>query len=179
MRGSRPNRSIVRRGTSRGYSLLELTIAMVVLAVGLLGGIVVIGVASANNGKSKLHSTAVTLAEGTMEKINGIGESAARNQRITGRSGRGFNSKRVPGTIRDPGLRRRSGSFLGNGDDFFHRTFCQRHGRAVQLGFSIVGGGHAYHHNAPQQTNGKNSHGNGQFKQAESAQVSLLISASN
>ncbi len=61
---------------SRGFSLIEVTVAMAVLAVGLLGSIVVIGVASANNGRSKLHSTAVTLAESTMEKIVAIPANA-------------------------------------------------------------------------------------------------------
>lgn len=61
---------------SRGFSLIEVMIAMAVLGVGLLGGIVVIAVASANDGRSKLHSTAVTLAESTMEKILVIPSSA-------------------------------------------------------------------------------------------------------
>jgi|ERR1051326_189897 prepilin-type N-terminal cleavage/methylation domain-containing protein len=72
----RPFRSDEERGNSRGFSLVELIIAMAVLSVGLLGGIVVIGVATANNGRSKLHSTAVTLAESTMEKIVAIGTKA-------------------------------------------------------------------------------------------------------
>jgi prepilin-type N-terminal cleavage/methylation domain-containing protein len=57
---------------SRGFSLVELMIAMAVLAVGLLGGIVVIIAATANNGRSKLHSTAVNMAQSTMEKIVAI-----------------------------------------------------------------------------------------------------------
>lgn len=61
---------------SRGFSLIEVTIAMAVLSVGLLGSIVVIAVASANDGRSKLHSTAVTLAESTMEKIVAIPQNA-------------------------------------------------------------------------------------------------------
>lgn len=61
---------------SRGFSLIEVTVAMAVLAVGLLGGIVVIGVASTNDGRSKLHSTAVTLAQSTMEKIVAIPANA-------------------------------------------------------------------------------------------------------
>jgi prepilin-type N-terminal cleavage/methylation domain-containing protein len=65
-----------RRAKLRGFSLIELMIAISILAVGLLGGMLVIGVASANNGRSKLHSTAVTLAESTMEKIVAIPRKA-------------------------------------------------------------------------------------------------------
>lgn len=66
---------------------------MAVLAVGLLGGMVVIGVATANNGRSKLHSTAITLAESTMEKIVAIGSKAtgtAAQTRITDCAGNTF-----------------------------------------------------------------------------------------
>jgi len=61
---------------SRGFSLIEVMIAMAVLGVGLLGGIVVIAVASANDGRSRLHTTAVTLAQSTMEKIVAIPQNA-------------------------------------------------------------------------------------------------------
>src|SRR5437899_11134172 len=61
---------------SRGFSLIELMIAMGVLAVGLLGGILVIAAATASNGRSRLHTTAVTMAESTMEKIVAIPKSA-------------------------------------------------------------------------------------------------------
>lgn len=60
----------------RGFSLIEVMVAMSVLVVGLLGGIVVIAVASANDGRSKLHSTAVILAQSTMEKIVAIPQNA-------------------------------------------------------------------------------------------------------
>ena len=65
---------------SRGFSLIELMIAMAVLAVGLLGGIVVIAMSTANNGKSKLNTTAVTLAESTMETILAIPKTATATQ---------------------------------------------------------------------------------------------------
>jgi prepilin-type N-terminal cleavage/methylation domain-containing protein len=69
----------IRDGSARtrGFSLLELSIATAVLVVGLLGGIVVIGVASANNGRSKTHTTSATLARSTMEKILAIPSSAS------------------------------------------------------------------------------------------------------
>ncbi|HKD79125.1 MAG TPA: prepilin-type N-terminal cleavage/methylation domain-containing protein [Candidatus Angelobacter sp.] len=78
---------------SRGFSLLELSIAMAVLLVGLLGGIVVISVAATNNGRSKIHTTAATLAESTMEKILAIPQSAtgaAAQTQITDCAGNTF-----------------------------------------------------------------------------------------
>jgi prepilin-type N-terminal cleavage/methylation domain-containing protein len=65
---------------SGGFSLIELMIAMAVLAVGLLGGIMVIAVAAANDGRSKLHSTAATMASSVMEKIQAIPAQAALTQ---------------------------------------------------------------------------------------------------
>jgi prepilin-type N-terminal cleavage/methylation domain-containing protein len=65
---------------ARGFSLIEVMIAMAVLVVGLMGGIVVIAVAGANNGRSKLHSTAILLAQSTMEKIVAIPKGAANTQ---------------------------------------------------------------------------------------------------
>jgi len=40
-----------KKSAARGFSLVELMIAMGVLAVGLLGGIAFIAVATANNGR--------------------------------------------------------------------------------------------------------------------------------
>lgn len=65
---------------SRGFSLIEVMIAMAVLVVGLLGGITVIAVATANDGRSKLHSNAILLAQSTMEKIAAIPAAAGNTQ---------------------------------------------------------------------------------------------------
>jgi prepilin-type N-terminal cleavage/methylation domain-containing protein len=65
---------------TRGFSLIEVMIAMAVLVVGLLGGIAVIAVAGANDGRSKLHSTAILLAQSTMEKIAAIPAAAGNTQ---------------------------------------------------------------------------------------------------
>jgi prepilin-type N-terminal cleavage/methylation domain-containing protein len=100
MRTSSPIRHVAKRGNSRGFSLIELMIAMTVLAVGLLGGIMVIGVATANNGRSKLHSTAMTLAESTMEKITAIGSKAtggAAQTSITDCAGNTFTIETTQG----------------------------------------------------------------------------------
>lgn len=65
------------RSAQPGFSYVELLIAMTVLSVGLLGGIAVIGAATAGNGRSKLHSTAATLAESTLEKILALPQGLA------------------------------------------------------------------------------------------------------
>jgi len=66
-----------RGSGQQGFSYIELLIAMTVLCVGLLGGIAVIGAATAGNGRSKLHSTAATLAESTLEKILALPQGMA------------------------------------------------------------------------------------------------------
>jgi prepilin-type N-terminal cleavage/methylation domain-containing protein len=86
--------------TSRGFSLIELMIAMAVLAVGLLGGILVIVMSTANDGRSKLHTTAVTMAESTMEKILAIPQKAtgsAAQTSLTDCAGNTFTIETAPG----------------------------------------------------------------------------------
>jgi prepilin-type N-terminal cleavage/methylation domain-containing protein len=100
MRYGNPIRRRGEQANVRGFSLVEVMIAMAVLAVGLLGGIVVIGVASANNGRSKLHTTAFALAESTMEKIVAIGSKAtgaATQTKITDCAGNTFTIETAPG----------------------------------------------------------------------------------
>jgi prepilin-type N-terminal cleavage/methylation domain-containing protein len=72
MVGMRQTREPQTAKMSRGFSLIELMIAMAVLAVGILGGIVVIAVATANDGRSRLHTTAAAMAQSTMERIIAI-----------------------------------------------------------------------------------------------------------
>jgi prepilin-type N-terminal cleavage/methylation domain-containing protein len=100
---------------SRGFSLIETMIAMAVLAVGLLGGIAVIVVATANDGRSKLHSTAVTMAENIMEKIVAIPQNAvgtAAETKATDCAGNTFMIETAPGGS-DP---INSGAFAGSID---------------------------------------------------------------
>src|SRR5260221_2889734 len=89
-----------RKTGSGGFSLIELMIAMAVLAVGLLGGIVFIAVATASNGRSRLNTTAATLAESTMERIVAIPQKAtgaAALTTLTDCSGHSFTINTAPG----------------------------------------------------------------------------------
>jgi prepilin-type N-terminal cleavage/methylation domain-containing protein len=52
-----------------GFSLIELMLAMVVLAVGLLGGMIVIVTAIATNARNRFDTAAVALAQSTMDRI--------------------------------------------------------------------------------------------------------------
>jgi prepilin-type N-terminal cleavage/methylation domain-containing protein len=100
---------------SHGFSLIELMIAMAVLAVGLLGGIVVIIMSTANDGRSKLHTTAVTMAESTMEKILAIPQKAtgtAAQTRLTDCAGNTFTIETAQGG--SPLIN--SGAFAGSVD---------------------------------------------------------------
>src|SRR5689334_22345806 len=88
------------RRKSRGFSLPELVLATGILLVGLLGGIQVIVLASANNGRSKTHTTAATLAQSTMERILAIPASAtgtAAETRVTDCAGNTFLIETAPG----------------------------------------------------------------------------------
>jgi len=66
-----------RRTASKGFSLIELLIAMLVLTVGLLGGMIVIVTAIASNARSRLDTTGVALAQSTMDRIIVLSISAA------------------------------------------------------------------------------------------------------
>ena len=66
-----------------GFSLLELMLAVSVLAVGMLGGIGLICVAKASDGGSRLNTTAATLAESTMESILAVPASTTGSAALT------------------------------------------------------------------------------------------------
>jgi prepilin-type N-terminal cleavage/methylation domain-containing protein len=66
-----------RRTASKGFSLIELLIAMLVLTIGLLGGMIVIVTAIASNARSRLDTTGVALAQSTMDRIIVLSISAA------------------------------------------------------------------------------------------------------
>jgi prepilin-type N-terminal cleavage/methylation domain-containing protein len=84
----------IRRNNARqkGFSLLELMIAVSVLAVGILGGMGVICAATASNGSSKINTAAATLAESTIEKIMAVPPKATGGAAFTSSSDCNGNS---------------------------------------------------------------------------------------
>jgi prepilin-type N-terminal cleavage/methylation domain-containing protein len=77
------NRDPGAQQRSRGFSLVELMIAMVVLAVGLLAAAGLICAAMATNAVPKLGSTSATLAESTMERIMAVPPDATGAAALT------------------------------------------------------------------------------------------------
>jgi prepilin-type N-terminal cleavage/methylation domain-containing protein len=65
------------RAAQAGFSLLEVTVAVSILAVGILGGMGVICAATASNGSSKINTAAAMVAQSTMEKILATAPGAA------------------------------------------------------------------------------------------------------
>lgn len=61
-----------RRHQERGFTLLELMIAALVLAVGLTGGLLLVMTAVAGNYRSKSDSTSTILSQMTMEMIASV-----------------------------------------------------------------------------------------------------------
>jgi len=66
-----------RKRNQRGFGLIELLIAMLVLTIGLLGGMVILTVAVASNAQAKFDTSAVSLAQSTMDKILALSAVAA------------------------------------------------------------------------------------------------------
>jgi prepilin-type N-terminal cleavage/methylation domain-containing protein len=69
-----------RRSQSKGFSLIELLIAMLVLTVGLLGAMIVIVTAIASNARARMDSTAVALSQSTMDRIVALSSAAVPQQ---------------------------------------------------------------------------------------------------
>lgn len=90
---------------SRGFSLVELMIAMVVLAVGLLAAAGLICAAMSTNIVPKLGATSATLAESTMERILAVppdATGAAAATTLTDCAGNNFTINTLVGPIPAP-----------------------------------------------------------------------------
>ena len=59
-----------RRHRQAGLSMVELLIAMLVLAVGMMGSMILVRTAIVNNNRNKLDTTATALAQMVLEQIN-------------------------------------------------------------------------------------------------------------
>lgn len=100
---------------AKGFSLIELMVAMLVLAFGLVAGAAVISTAIATNGRARFDTTATALAESVMEHIVAIpsrAQSAAALTSMTDCAGTTFTMNTVQGGA--PLIQ--AGPFTGNVD---------------------------------------------------------------
>lgn len=80
---TRKRRTCTPGNRQRGFSLIELVVAMLVLTVGMVGGVAIISVAIASNANSRFDTGAVALAQSTMDRIIVISASASGSQLTT------------------------------------------------------------------------------------------------
>ena len=72
-----------RRGRQAGLSMIELLIAMFVLAVGMMGNMILVRTAIVNNNRNKMDTTATALAQMVLEQINSRQATTPSNILIT------------------------------------------------------------------------------------------------
>lgn len=85
--------------TERGFSLIELMIAMLILAIGLIGGLAVILTGIATNASNRFDTTAVALAQSVMDRIIVVSTSATtQSTSMTDCLGHSFTINTTPGT---------------------------------------------------------------------------------
>src|ERR1051326_7740658 len=77
--GSMKNRKIVKgrnQKHSRGFTLVELMVAIVVLVVGVLGGMMMLIVGMTRNNSNRVDTTATNVAQTVLEQITGAPTNA-------------------------------------------------------------------------------------------------------
>lgn len=73
----------ISRSSASGMTLIELMIAMVVLAVGLIAIANVVAIAIANNNRNSMDTTATMLSEMVLEQVQSVPASQNVNLNIT------------------------------------------------------------------------------------------------
>ncbi len=68
-----------RRTRQAGLSMVELLVAMMVLAVGMMGSMILVRTAIVNNNRNKLDTTSTALAQMVLEQINSRPVTTATN----------------------------------------------------------------------------------------------------
>ncbi|MGH9492237.1 MAG: type IV pilus modification PilV family protein [Terriglobales bacterium] len=88
-----------RRGRQAGLSMVELLVAMLVLAVGMMGSMILVRTAIVNNNRNKLDTTATALAQMVLEQIESRQATTATNITINDCAGvaRTINPNGLPG----------------------------------------------------------------------------------
>ena len=135
-----PNNKISHK--SEGFTLVELMVAMFVLAVGVLGGLVMIIVGMTRDNSNRVDTTATNAAQAVMEQIAAVPANTSPTLAVTDCAGNNL-AVTTTGSV-SPGL---GAPLLGNGDiDFgqaavvgyqMNYTVCGNNGFCPKLGGEV------------------------------------------
>jgi prepilin-type N-terminal cleavage/methylation domain-containing protein len=106
------------RRRQAGLSMVELLVAMLVLAVGMMGSMILVRTAIVNNNRNKMDTTATALAQMVLEQINSRSATNATNITINDCTGvaRTINPNGLPGPAGAGALLIQGGFNSGNID---------------------------------------------------------------
>jgi prepilin-type N-terminal cleavage/methylation domain-containing protein len=118
MNSTRAIRNAARR--QAGMSMVELLLAMLILAVGMMGSMILVRTAIVNNNRNKLDTTATALSQMVLEQITSRAATNATNITITDCAGvnRIINPNPGPGTMGEPSAQLISSGFNAGNIDF-------------------------------------------------------------
>jgi prepilin-type N-terminal cleavage/methylation domain-containing protein len=91
----RNRKAVARR--QQGMSLIELTIAMFVLAVGIVGSMSLVALSIGGNGRSRQQSNSTAISQMVTERISSVKASLSPNLTITDCTGTNFTISTAAG----------------------------------------------------------------------------------
>src|SRR5258708_8066825 len=92
------NKSQFRQKNSAGFSLMELMIAVMILAVAILGGMAIMVVGIARNGGNRMDTAATNVAQTVLEDIASASPKSDAVLTITDCAGNNLQITTPPGT---------------------------------------------------------------------------------
>ncbi len=120
----------IKKATSTGFSLMELMVAMFVLAVGLLGGMMMVIIGMSRNNTNRVDTTATNVAQTVLEQIAGAPANANPTLTVTDCVPNTLNINTAPGGA---GLK-------ANGDvDFSANTAASLNANSYQMNYTLCG----------------------------------------
>ncbi len=120
----------IKKATSTGFSLMELMVAMFVLAVGLLGGMMMVIIGMSRNNTNRVDTTATNVAQTVLEQIAGAPANSNPTLTVTDCVPNTLNINTAPGGA---GLK-------ANGDvDFSANTAASLNANSYQMSYKLCG----------------------------------------
>jgi prepilin-type N-terminal cleavage/methylation domain-containing protein len=131
----RITRIISRKKNSRGFTLVELMLAMVVLVVGVLGGMTMVIIGVTRDNSNRVDTTATNVAQAVLEQISGAATNSNPVLTMT-------DCKQTDQTTSTLKVNTAPGGaqLLSNGDvDFAGQTAASLNANQYQITFVVCG----------------------------------------